>query len=49
MNKYDDVRVIKTGEIGMVVNTKDGKYLVDFNNHLEWYDESDLLLAEQED
>ena len=48
MNIYDDVRVIMTGKIGMVVDIKDGKYLVDFNNHLEWYDESDLLLSNLE-
>ncbi len=48
MTKYDNVRVIKTGEIGMVVDIKDGKYLVDFDFYFEWYDESDLLPMEEE-
>lgn len=43
MTKYDDVRVIQTGKIGMIVDTKDGRFLVDFGNNSEWYDECDLL------
>lgn len=49
MTKYDDVKVIKTGKVGLVVDVKDGRYLVDFGNAKEWYDECDLLLTEQED
>lgn len=48
MTKYDDVKVIRTGKVGMVIDIKDGKYLVDFNNYSEWYDECDLLPVEED-
>lgn len=47
MTKYDDVRVIKTGNIGMIIEVKDGRFLVDFGFVSKWYDESDLLLIEK--
>lgn len=49
MTKYDNVRVIMTGKVGMIIEVKDGRFLVDFETNSEWYDESDLLLAENED
>lgn len=49
MFKYDDVKVIKTGKVGLVVEVKDGRYLVDFGNGKQWYDESDLLLVVTDD
>lgn len=45
MTRYDDVRVIKTGAIGMIIEVKDGRFLVDFGFVSEWYDECDLLPA----
>lgn len=47
--KYDDVRVIQTGKVGLVIEVKDGRYLVDFGDAKEWFDECDLLPVEQED
>jgi len=49
MTEYDDVKVIKTGKVGLVVEVKDGRYLVDFGNAKKWFDDCDLLLVEQED
>lgn len=56
MTKYDDVRVIQTGKdglyelkIGLVIEVKDDRYLVDFGDAEEWFDECDLLPVEQED
>ena len=49
MTEYDDVKVIKTGKVGLVVKVKDGRYLVDFGNAKKWFDDCDLLLVEQED
>ena len=49
MTEYDDVKVGKTGKVGLVVKVKDGRYLVDFGDAKEWFDECDLLLVEQED
>ena len=46
MTKYDDVKVIKTGRVGLVVEVNDGRYLVDFGDIKEWYDECDLLPVE---
>lgn len=49
MTMYDEVKVIKTGENGLVVDVKDGLYLVDFGDAKEWFYECDLLPVEQED
>lgn len=49
MTKYDDVKVIQTGKVGLVIEVKDGRYLVDFGDVKEWFDECDLLPVEQED
>jgi|GEM_PF-3403560 len=49
MTEYDDVKVIKTNLAGLVVEVKDGRYLVDFGNAKKWFDDCDLLLVEQED
>lgn len=49
MTKYDDVRVIQTGKVGLVIEVKDGRYLVDFGDAKKWFDECDLLPVEQED
>ena len=48
MTKYDDVRVIKTGNIGMIIEVKDGRFLVDFGFITKWYDECDLLPVKNE-
>ena len=48
MTKYDDVRVIQTGKVGLVIEVKDGRYLVDFGDDKKWFDECDLLPVEQE-
>lgn len=49
MTKYDDVKVIQTGKVGLVVEVKDDRYLVDFGDAKEWFDGCDLLPVEQED
>lgn len=49
MFKYDDVKVIDTGKVGLVVEVNDGRYLVDFGDAKEWYDECDLLPVEIDD
>ena len=49
MTKYDDVKVIKTGKVGLVVDVKDGRYLVDFGDAKKWFDECDLLVVEQDE
>ena len=50
MTKYDDVRVIESGEVGLLVEIKDDKYLVEFDDgSTEYFDECDLLLAQEEE
>lgn len=46
MTEYDDVKVIKTGKVGLVVEVKDGRYLVDFGNAKKLFDDCDLLFGE---
>jgi len=49
MTKYNDVRVIGTGKVGLVVEVNDERYLVDFGDAVEWYDDCDLLPVEIDD
>lgn len=49
MTKYDDVKVIRTDKAGMVIDVKNGRYLVDLGDAQEWFDECDLLLAAEMD
>ena len=49
---YRDVKVIKTGKIGMVIDTDNtcGKVLVEFpNGDREWCYESDVLIVSEEE
>ena len=45
---YEDVRIVKTGKIGMVIDTDNikDKVLVEFaNGDREWHYESDVLVV----
>lgn len=49
---YEDVKVIKTGKIGMVIDTDNtcGKVLVEFpNGDREWCYENDVLIVSEEE
>ena len=50
MTKYDDVRIIGTNKVGLLVEIKNDKYLVEFDDgSTAYFDECDLLLAQEED
>lgn len=45
---YQDVKVIKTGKIGMVIDVTEDSVLVEFDDGTrEWHEESDILIVNE--